>query len=86
MFIFVFVFSLDKIAAAYQITNRSRDPPLLRITIPKLKDLQEPSKSWEFAQLPTDVLLLTVEDDEFLARYFYLDNSYRSHIKDLGRV
>ena len=86
MFIFVFVFSLYKIAATDQITNHSRDPPWLRITVPKLKDLQGPSKSWEFAQFPTDVLLLTVEDDEFLARYFYFYNLYRSHTKGLGRV
>ena len=38
------------------------------------------------AELPTDVLLLTVEDNEFLACYFYLDNAYRSNTKSLGRV
>ena len=41
---------------------------------------------WEFAQLPTDVLLLTVQDDEFLACYFCLDNAYRNCTKGLGRV
>ena len=62
------------------------DSTLLCVTIPKLKDRQEPSKLWEFAQLPTDVLLLTVQDDEFLACYFCLDNAYRSCTKGLGRV
>ena len=79
-------FSLEKITGTDQITNHSRNPPLLSITIPKLRDLQVPSKSWELAELPTDVLLLTVEDDEFLACYFYLDNAYRSYTKGLGRV
>ena len=31
-------------------------------------------------------MLLTVEDDEFLACYFYLDNAYRSYTKGLERV
>ena len=61
-------------------------PPQLNITIPKLKDLQVTSKPWECAQLPTDVLWLTVTDDEFLACFFYLGNAFRSYKKELGYV
>ena len=86
MFILVCFFSLEKITDTDQTANQSLDPPLLGITIPKLEYLQVPSKSWNMAELPTDVLLLTVEDNEFLACFFYLGNAYRSNTKRLGHV
>ena len=69
-----------------KMTNVFGHPPQLSITIPKLKDLQVTCKPWECAQLPTDVLWLTVTDDEFLACFFYLGNAFKSYKKELGYV
>ena len=67
-------------------TNLPGDPPELSITIPKLEDLQVTYKKWELNQLPTDVLWLTVTDDEFLACFSYLCNAFKSYRKELGFV
>ena len=75
-----------KISETEQKTNLVGNPPPLSITIPKLEDLQVPSKPWDRAQLPTDVLLLTVADVEFLACFSYLDNVFRCSNKELGHV
>ena len=62
-------------------------PPHLSISVPKSRDLPKKSKPWnKFVQLPVDILLLTVEDCEFLACYAYMRNSFKSYHKDLGFV
>ena len=61
-------------------------PPRLSIKVPKAKDLPDKSKLWSTVQLPVDILLLTVEECEFLACYAYMRNSFKSYHKDLGFV
>ena len=63
------------------------DPPPLSIKLPKRSDLPKKSThKWSDVQLPVDILLLTVEDSEFLACYHYLRNSSKSYHKSLGHV
>ncbi|CAH3174409.1 unnamed protein product [Porites lobata] len=50
------------------------------------KDADHPAKNRKHADLPVDVLLLTVEDCEFLACYSELKNPYRCFFADLGFV
>lgn len=59
-------------------------PPLC-IELPKVH-LPRKSKGWNNSHLPVDILLLTVEDCEFLSCYTYMKNPYRSYHDDLGYV
>ncbi|XP_078368789.1 5'-methylthioadenosine/S-adenosylhomocysteine nucleosidase-like [Oculina patagonica] len=61
-------------------------PPTLSIKLPKMSDLPKKSKPWNDDHLPVDVMLLTVEDCEFLASYYYLRNPFKSYHKSLGFV
>ena len=60
--------------------------PTLSIKLPEKSDLPNTSKPWNDVQLPVDILLMTVEDCEFLACYAYLKNSFKSYHKNLGYV
>ena len=51
-----------------------------------MSDLPNSVKPWSNAQLPIDVMLLTVEDCEFLSCYYYLDEPFRSYHEDIGYV
>ena len=62
------------------------DVPTLSIKLPKKSDLPNTLKPWNDVQLPVDILLMTVEDCEFLACYAYLRNSFKSYHKNLGYV
>ena len=68
------------------LSAQEADPPELSITIPKTSDLSNTSKPWKDVELPTDILLLTVKDCEFLACYFFLRNPFRSYLKELGYI
>jgi len=61
-------------------------PPPLSIKLPKLSELPKKSKPWSDVQLPVDILLVTVEDCEFLACYAHMKNVFKSYHKDLGFV
>jgi len=61
-------------------------PPPLSIKLPKLSDLPKQCKPWSDDQLPVDILLLTVEDCEFLACYAYMRKPFKSYHKELGYV
>ena len=67
-------------------TKNNGDPPQISIDIPRIKDVNPESKSWESAELLTDVLLLIVTDEEFLSFYAFLHNVFKSRINELGRV
>ena len=69
-------------------TGRNRVPPPLSIEVPKMKNLPKESKPWSAVQdqLPVDILLLTVENCEFLACYAYLHNPIKSFHDNLGIV
>ena len=60
-----------------------RGPPELNKVRPSLADINTTTKP---ADLPVDVLLLTVKNCEFLACYSELKNPYRCHFDGLGYV
>ena len=62
------------------------DPPPLSITLKELGDLPEKGECWDTDYPPVDILLLTVEDCEFLACYHYLRDSFKSYEKSIGFV
>ena len=66
--------------------SRNHAPPPLSIEVPKMSDLPNKSNPWSDDQLPVDILLLTVEDCEFLACYAFLKNSFKSYHQNLGYV
>ena len=63
--------------------STSKDPPQLLYDLPSISDIQTTEKE---PQLPVDILLLTVADDEFLACYQQLKNPYRWWFDGLGFV
>ena len=65
-------------------TKRFEDLQPLSVAVPELKDLQVPYHPWECTQLASDVLLLTVDDDELLSCYSYLNDTFKSSVKGLG--
>ena len=67
-------------------TGKNHAPPPLSIEVPKMKNLSKKSKPWSDVELPIDILLLTVEDCEFLACYAYLNNPIKSYHNNLGYV
>ena len=67
-------------------TGRNHAPPPLSIEVPKMRNLSNKAKPWSDVQLPVDILLLTVEDCEFLACYVYLNNPIKSYHNNLGYV
>ena len=64
----------------------SDDPPPLSITLKELRDLPKKVRHWDMDYSPVDILLLTVEDCEFLACHHYLRDSFRSYEKSIGYV
>ena len=66
--------------------SRNHAPPPLSIEVPKMRDLPNKSEPWSDDQLPVDILLLTVEDCEFLACHTFLENSFKSYHPTLGYV
>ena len=60
--------------------------PALTLELPKKSDLPNTCKPWNEVHLPIDILLLTVDDCEFLACFAYLRNSFKSYLKNLGFV
>lgn len=59
-------------------------PPLLNITVPRLRDIKPPYKG--SIERPIDIVLLTVKDVEFLNCYAVLTNVYYSNFQSLGKV
>ena len=63
-----------------------RDPPELNKVLPSLAEINTITKPLKDANLPVDVLLLTVKNCEFLACYSELKNPYRCYFDGLGYV
>ncbi|XP_068699981.1 nucleotide-binding oligomerization domain-containing protein 2-like isoform X2 [Montipora foliosa] len=61
-------------------------PPKLRVKPPKRSDLPVASKPWGNADLPIDILLLTVEDCEFLSCFSFLDRPFKSYKEEVGPI
>ena len=54
--------------------------------IPKKSELPSNSRPWNTVKLPIDILLMTVEDDEFLSCFPYLEKPFRSYHRNIGYV
>ena len=68
------------------ITKNVDSPPLLSITITKTSDLVTTSKGWTEVQLPIDILLLAVRDEDFSSCCYFLSDVFRSYTRTLGYV
>ena len=75
--------SVGKNRSSCRLNYGNDDPPEFSIHLPKLCDL--PAATSECPSQP-DVLLLTVEECEFLSCYAYLKNSLRCYVHGLGYV
>ena len=73
-------------APDHQMSRDHAPPPPLSIEVAKMTDLPKICKPWSDVLLPVDILLLTVEDCEFLACYTFLKNSFKSYDPTLGFV
>ncbi|CAH3119615.1 unnamed protein product [Porites lobata] len=63
-----------------------RDPPELNKVLPSLADIKAITRPSKHADLPVDVLLLTVKNCEFVACFSELKNPYRCWFDGLGHV
>ena len=72
--------------AASNPKKSTRDPPELNKVLPSSADVHLITKDFEEADLPVDVMLLTVKDCEFLACYSELKNPDRRYFDDFGHV
>ena len=68
------------------LSHNSGNPPELSMTIPELSDLPQPTAPWESVKIPTDVLLVTAKDCEFLSCFAFLRNGCKSYYHGLGIV
>ena len=70
--------------------DRAELPPELSIAIPKPEDMKIEYFKWSSreikSQLPTDILLITTNDHEFIACYSYMKQIRRSSNTTLGLV
>ena len=67
-------------------SDASEDPPQLGVKLPRMRDIQVPTKLRNHARLPVDILFLTVKDCEFSACYMHLNNPFRCWFDDVGFV
>ena len=61
-------------------------PPQLSVKVPRMSDIQSPTKLPNHARLPVDILLLAVKDCEFSACYMHLSNPFRCWFDGVGFV
>ena len=66
--------------------KRNASPPELNIALKSISDLPETSLNWSNVELPVDILLLTVEECEFLSCFAYLKEPFRSYDTRTGFV
>ena len=67
-------------------SNLQGDPPELNKGLPSFADIKAITKPSKDADLPVDILLLTVTNCEFLACYSELKNPYKCWFDGLGYV
>ena len=66
--------------------NQTGEPPELNKVLPSLASVKAITKPSKDADLPVDILLLTVRNCEFLACYSELKNPYKCWFDSLGYV
>jgi len=73
---------------AQNLSHNYGNPPELSITIPELSDLPQTIVPWKSVKIPTDVLLVTAKDCEFLGCFAFLRNGSgcKSYNRGLGIV
>lgn len=86
MLVFFFGLFLGTVHLTGQGKDNSDGPPQLSVNLPKLTEVEVPTKEWKEISLPIDILLLTIEESEFLSCYAHLHNCFRSSLKELGYV
>jgi nucleoside phosphorylase len=78
------------IAMPYKSGQRVLSPPELNFTLPTLQEIQPKHYAWESndiqSQLPTDIVLITANDHEFISCYSYVNKVKRSFHHDVGIV
>ena len=75
-----------KLAKSGSTQAGNSSPPELSVNIPKLSDLPGTSNAWKTVELPVDILLLAVQDCEFLSCFAYLKEPFKSYHKSTGYV
>lgn len=58
----------------------------MSLSVPKMSDIKVFRKKWSDVQFPIDILLLTMEEFEFLSSFAYLKNPFKSYDRDVGDV
>ena len=61
-------------------------PPELNIALKSMSGLPQISLDWSTVKLPVDILLLTVEECEFLSCFAHLEEPFESYHKNTGYV
>ncbi|XP_022784494.1 uncharacterized protein LOC111325054 isoform X1 [Stylophora pistillata] len=61
-------------------------PPRLSFALPNLTNLAKGYSEWKDVQFPIDILLMTLEDNEFLACYHYLHKPFKTYHRDIGHA
>ena len=85
-FPFIFVPSATVNGVKDDVQDSSGNPPHLNFKLPDLKDLPTSDGCGSDFELPVDILLLTVEDCEFLACFHFLNQPSRRYHKSTGYV
>ena len=58
----------------------------MSLTVPKMSDIEVCLRNWGDVKFPLDILLVTVQEFEFLSSFAHLDNPFKSHDQDVGDV
>ncbi|XP_046864243.1 5'-methylthioadenosine/S-adenosylhomocysteine nucleosidase-like isoform X3 [Xenia sp. Carnegie-2017] len=68
--------------------NNIPSPPKLNIKLPSFRNIGTERIDWSYfeSELPTDLLLVTAVDCEFLSCYYYMENIKRTWYHGLGDV
>ena len=66
--------------------NSNASPPELNVILPSMSDLPKTSFAWSNVELPVDILLLAVENCEFLSCFAYLKEPFKSCHINTGPV
>ncbi|CAH3145913.1 unnamed protein product [Pocillopora meandrina] len=79
-------FNLSLLWETTSAQNSNASPPELNVTLPLMSDLPKTSFAWSNVELPVDILLLAVEDCEFLSCFAYLKEPFKSYHISTGPV
>jgi hypothetical protein len=75
---------------AFEGNDRVPRPPELNIVLPKLQDILEKVHDWSSDEIkserPTNILLITANDHEFIGCYKYMSPVKRGYHKSIGMV